>query len=61
MDDVLRHALMLDDPTRYFGEPRLILEYRNGELFEEPTESGSRGVPPGIPASARDELPGVPQ
>jgi ATP-dependent Lon protease len=63
MDDVLRHALVLDDPTRYFGEPRLILEYRNGELYEMPTASGaSRGVPPSehLPV-AGDDMPGVPQ
>jgi ATP-dependent Lon protease len=34
MDDVLRHALVLDNPSKYFGERRLTLEYRNGELFE---------------------------
>src|SRR5688572_21091847 len=60
MDDVLRHALMLDDPTRYFGQPRLVLEYRNGELFEEPTEPSSRANVPGelLPGGER---PGVPQ
>jgi ATP-dependent Lon protease len=61
MDDVLRHALMLDDPTRYFGEPRLILEYRNGELYEVPT-AGSRNVPPGeLLPTVGDDMPGVPQ
>jgi ATP-dependent Lon protease len=61
MDDVLRHALVLDDPTRYFGEPRLILEYRNGELYEVPTEASSRGVPPGLPGSSGEDMPSVPQ
>jgi ATP-dependent Lon protease len=41
MDDVLRHALLLDDPRKYFGERRLCLEYRNGELWERTTEGGS--------------------
>jgi ATP-dependent Lon protease len=61
MDDVLRHALVLDDPTRYFGEPRLILEYRNGELFEMPTTSGGRGLPGGDLLPGSEDQPGVPQ
>jgi ATP-dependent Lon protease len=61
MDDVLRHALVLDDPTRYFGEPHLILEYRNGELFEMPTESRSRGLPGGDLVPSSEERPSVPQ
>jgi ATP-dependent Lon protease len=61
MDDVLRHALVLDDPTRYFGEPRLILEYRNGELFEMPTETRGRGLPNGDRLPGGEERPGVPQ
>jgi ATP-dependent Lon protease len=64
MDDVLRHALVLDDPEKYFGERRLILEYRNGELYERASEAaaGRPGVPgaelliPGV-----EERPGVPQ
>ncbi len=35
MDDVLRHALELEEPDKYFGARRLILEYRSGELFEQ--------------------------
>jgi ATP-dependent Lon protease len=61
MDDVLRHALVLDDPTRYFGEPRLILEYRNGELYEMPTEAGARGLPASELLPISEERPGVPQ
>jgi ATP-dependent Lon protease len=61
MDDVLRHALMLDDPRRYFGEPRLILEYRNGELYEMPTAAGSGRGLPGERLPSGDEHPGVPQ
>jgi ATP-dependent Lon protease len=60
MDDVLRHALVLDDPTRYFGEPRLILEYRNGELYEVPTAASSSRLP-GDRLPAGEERPGVPQ
>jgi ATP-dependent Lon protease len=63
MDDVLRHALVLDDPSKYFGERRLILEYRNGELYERPTEAGTARAPsptgellPGV-----EEHPGVTQ
>ena len=60
MDDVLRHALVLDDPTRYFGEPRLILEYRNGELYEMPTASSGRGLgKEHLPSG--EEQPGIPQ
>jgi ATP-dependent Lon protease len=61
MDDVLRHALVLDDPTRYFGEPRLILEYRNGELYEMPTEASARGLPASDLLPIGEERPGVPQ
>jgi len=62
MDDVLRHALMLDDPSRYFGEPRLILEYRNGELYEMPTTaSGGRGLPGGDLLPGGEQRPSVPQ
>jgi ATP-dependent Lon protease len=61
MDDVLRHALVLDDPTRLFGEPRLILEYRNGELFEMPTEASRRGLPGAELLPGGEDQPGVPQ
>jgi ATP-dependent Lon protease len=59
MDDVLRHALVLDDPSRYFGQPRLVLEYRNGELFEEGGEAGARA--PGSELIPGGDRPGVPQ
>ncbi len=62
MDDVLRHALVLDDPHKYFGERRLILEYRNGELYERPSEYGSgRGVPSPDILPISEDRPGVPQ
>ncbi|MEB2324788.1 MAG: endopeptidase La, partial [Sorangiineae bacterium] len=34
MDDVLREALVLEDPSRLFGARRLFLEYRNGEVWQ---------------------------
>jgi ATP-dependent Lon protease len=48
MDDVLREALVLDDPERMFGERRTIMEYRDGEYFNEeaPARSPSVGPPP---------------
>jgi ATP-dependent Lon protease len=54
MDDVLRHALVLDDPRKYFGERRLFLEYRNGELWERNADGGS--MRPGAPGA--ELLPG---
>jgi ATP-dependent Lon protease len=64
MDDVLRHALVLDDPEKYFGERRLILEYRNGELYERASEppSSRTGIPGAeLLAPGAEERPGVPQ
>ncbi|HEX2734854.1 MAG TPA: endopeptidase La [Polyangiaceae bacterium] len=37
MDDVLREALVVDDPNRMFGPRRLVMEYRQGEFYEEPS------------------------
>jgi ATP-dependent Lon protease len=37
MDDVLREALLVEDADRMFGPRRLVMEYRNGEFYEEPT------------------------
>jgi ATP-dependent Lon protease len=46
MDDVLREALILNDPAEMLGPRRLTLEYRAGQLYdgsagtsEEPTAS----------------------
>jgi ATP-dependent Lon protease len=33
VDDVLREALMLDDAEAIFGAPRLVVEFRKGELY----------------------------
>jgi ATP-dependent Lon protease len=51
MDDVLREALVLDDPHGMFGDRKLVLEYRNGELFEG-------GGDDELPARRPDEGPG---
>jgi ATP-dependent Lon protease len=50
MDDVLREALVLDDPSEIFGPRKLVLEYRNGEFYEEATpdlEAPGGGLKPG--------------
>jgi ATP-dependent Lon protease len=68
MDDVLRHALLLDDPRKYFGERRLFLEYRNGELYERAADGSTLrpGAAPGehlpgtVPGTGEDR-PGVTQ
>jgi ATP-dependent Lon protease len=65
MDDVLRHALVLDDPSKYFGERRLVLEYRNGDLFEgdgahEPVTTRVQ-VPVPLVADDLGDQPGVTQ
>ncbi len=57
MDDVLRHALLLDDPEKYFGARRLTLEYRNGELYERASESLPSRPPP-VPGTPSDRIPG---
>jgi ATP-dependent Lon protease len=57
MDDVLREALVVDDPDRMFGPRRLHLEYREGELVE-----GTDATPPTAPLSVPGPAhPGVPQ
>jgi ATP-dependent Lon protease len=62
MDDVLREALSLAEPNKYFGARRLMLEYRQGELWEGDTDRASDRT---VPAAARPvadepgERPGV--
>src|SRR5678809_199854 len=34
MDDVLREALSLEHPEEYFGQRRIMLEYRAGEFWQ---------------------------
>jgi ATP-dependent Lon protease len=53
MDDVLRAALKHDEPEKMFGKRRLVLEYRNGELFEgRPSEEEPGPSPSGFPPPA---------
>jgi ATP-dependent Lon protease len=57
MDDVLRHALVVDNPNKYFGERRLVLEYRNGELYEgdaDSVEPVTNRVPVSVPLGDED-------
>ncbi|MET0411137.1 MAG: endopeptidase La, partial [Polyangiaceae bacterium] len=62
MDDVLRHALVLDNPSKYFGERRLTLEYRNGELFEgDGTDPVTTRVPVPMVGEDLGDHPGVTQ
>jgi ATP-dependent Lon protease len=62
MDDVLREALSIAEPNKYFGARRLMLEYRQGELWEGDTDRASDRT---VPAAARPvadepgERPGV--
>ena len=60
MDDVLREALVLDDAEAMFGERRLHLEYRAGELIEG---KSSRGNLPATTVSTptSEEQPGAGQ
>jgi hypothetical protein len=56
--------LVLDDPSLYFGERRLILEYRNGELYERTSESASvrpAVAPSELLPSVGEERSGIPQ
>ena len=41
IDDVLREALVVDDPDKLFGPSHGVVEYRGGELYAEP--SAARG------------------
>ena len=53
MDDVLREALIIEEPESMLGQRRFVLEYRNGELIEEDAV-----VPPiPTPASSAAILP----
>jgi ATP-dependent Lon protease len=56
MDDVLREALKLGDSEAMFGPRRLLLEYRNGELFQE---EGSEPAAPSAPSEPPPEQPGL--
>ncbi len=54
MDDVLREALVLEDPTAMFGARKLTMEYRDGEFYTE-----ERSSLPKPPASPPGEQPGA--
>ena len=61
MDDVLREALALENPAEMFGERKLFIEYRNGELVEGPTadddDDGDGGTPDAPPAPPGADRP----
>jgi ATP-dependent Lon protease len=57
MDDVLREALVIEDATAMFGERRLVLEYRQGELYEGPGSPGVSEAPGGPPPESPEEQP----
>ena len=57
MDDVLREALVLQDPEQMLGPRRLVLEYRAGELFDGTLQIEGVEHPSSPPA---DELVHVP-
>lgn len=51
VDDVLREALLVDDPDAMFGPPRTVIEFRKGELVvregrAETDDGGDGGGPP---------------
>src|SRR5688572_6413689 len=51
MDDVLREALVLENPDQMFGRRPQLIEYRQGELFEPgaQADTGSDDPPPRPP------------
>jgi ATP-dependent Lon protease len=56
VDDVLREALVTDDPDTMFGPRGAVIEYREGELYEPGGESPQpAAIAPGAPA----EQPGA--
>ncbi len=58
VDDVLREALIIDDPDAMFGPRGAVIEYRDGELWEPPPaseEGSSAPLAPAVPA----EQPGA--
>jgi len=52
VDDVLREALIVDDPAKLFGPSHGIIEYRGGELVVPPTDDASTATSPRMPAPA---------
>jgi ATP-dependent Lon protease len=56
VDDVLREALVTEDPDTMFGPRGAVIEYREGELYEPGGESPQ---PSAIAPSAPAEQPGA--
>ncbi|MFW5738736.1 MAG: endopeptidase La [Myxococcota bacterium] len=54
MDDVLREALVLDDPVAVFGPARGVMEYRNGELVVRDDETPAKDPPSDAASPAAD-------
>ncbi|MFH1176376.1 MAG: S16 family serine protease, partial [Acidobacteriota bacterium] len=61
VDEVLREALVLDDPEAIFGPPRTVIEFRKGELVIREGEVDRAGLPPPRPPPSEQviEQPGV--
>jgi ATP-dependent Lon protease len=58
VDDVLREALIVDDPEAMFGPRGKVIEYRDGELFDPHGETKEPALPP-MGSSAPGEQPGA--
>jgi ATP-dependent Lon protease len=50
VDDVLREALVIDDPDAMFGPPRTVIEFRKGELVVREGRAESNDDDGGAPA-----------
>ncbi|MBL9027862.1 MAG: endopeptidase La [Myxococcales bacterium] len=59
IDDVLREALIVDDPDKLFGPTHGVVEYRGGELYAEPAQAPAapQPAPGGTPEPAPDGRP----
>ncbi len=58
VDDVLREALLVDDPDAMFGPRGDVIEYRDGELYDPAGETKVPPLPPMAPG-APAEQPGA--
>ena len=63
MDEVLREALVLDDPEKIFGDAKVSMEYRGGRLYEPqarpkgPSEDGENE--PQTPPTGQGDQPAM--
>jgi ATP-dependent Lon protease len=57
VDDVLREALIVDDPTARFGPCHGTIEYRGGELWVPPSDRGAKSDELASPPDAKLERP----